>query len=628
MNATARPLTEGEIKILERNGCSAFSGDGAVGSWDGITACEGFRPETILRTRLIGNCTLGRCSISGSSISACSIGDGASIDNSFVSDYDIAPGAVIRDCSDIGMDGPCSFGIGTEANVVNEAGGRSVRIFPRLTAPLAYMLIYHKACPESGFAERINRDIEKLAAENSLERGRIGKNSRIVRSGIIRNVKVGDGCLIECAAELREGTIADGCRIGPSVIARRFVTARGAEIDSGAIIEKCFIGESVRLGTGFSASDSLFFANSELFNGEACSVFAGPFTVSHHKATLLIAGYFSFFNAGSGSNQSNHMYKNGPRHSGFAERGCKFASGSYLMWPSKLGMFSTVIGKHMLNFDSSPLPFSYLSESGGHSFVKPAIALAKAGTIRDMQKWPGRDRRTEPRAESLIYDFEGPLAISRLIEGAAYLEQLLEKGSDPARNISLLPRGAKPSGHVLHIKEDDIIPAINLYKKAARAFVCKKMRNYFDDGTYAESPTLIDELKKIAKLASPLQQWADLAGLVMPRDYALGNVMELEAGSGGLEAAEEIIRNSAASYPLWARSYETALFMDMYDPATPEEAMEAIEDGLALMREIDGARNEDARKEEEGPLYRIGFGCDFVSPRQDYERVASDRKKQ
>ena len=45
--------------------------------------------------------------------------------------------------------------------------------------------------------------------------------------------------------------------------------------------------------------------------------------MTHHKSTLLIAGMFSFMNAGSGSNQSNHMYKLGPIHQGAMERGAK-----------------------------------------------------------------------------------------------------------------------------------------------------------------------------------------------------------------------------------------------------------------------------------------------------------------
>ena len=75
-------------------------------------------------------------------------------------------------------------------------------------------------------------------------------------------------------------------------------------------------------------------------NGEACAIFAGPFTVSMHKSSLLIAGMYSFLNAGSGSNQSNHMYKLGPIHQGIVERGSKTTSDSYILWPARVGAFS------------------------------------------------------------------------------------------------------------------------------------------------------------------------------------------------------------------------------------------------------------------------------------------------
>lgn len=82
------------------------------------------------------------------------------------------------------------------------------------------------------------------------------------------------------------------------------------------MLTRCFVGQACHLGHTYSASDSLFFSNCQEENGEACAIFAGPFTVTHHKSTLLIAGMFSFMNAGSGSNQSNHMYKLGPIHQG------------------------------------------------------------------------------------------------------------------------------------------------------------------------------------------------------------------------------------------------------------------------------------------------------------------------
>lgn len=146
------------------------------------------------------------------------------------------------------------------------------------------------------------------------------------------------------------------------MIARDFIISSGSRVDGGTIIERCFVGQACHLDHGYSASDSLFFSNCRGENGEACAVFAGPYTVTHHKSTLLIAGMFSFMNAGSGSNQSNHMYKLGPIHQGIVERGAKTTSDSYVLWPAKVGPFSLIVGRHYKHSDTSNLPFSYLIE--------------------------------------------------------------------------------------------------------------------------------------------------------------------------------------------------------------------------------------------------------------------------
>ena len=131
------------------------------------------------------------------------------------------------------------------------------------------------------------------------------------------------------------------------VIGDDFIICSGSSVEDRSTITRCFIGQACHIGHTYSASDSLFFSNCHGENGEACAIFAGPFTVTHHKSTLLIAGMFSFMNAGSGSNQSNHMYKLGPIHQGIMERGAKTSSDSYLLWPAKVGAFSLVMGRHV-----------------------------------------------------------------------------------------------------------------------------------------------------------------------------------------------------------------------------------------------------------------------------------------
>src|SRR5699024_4864097 len=114
--------------------------------------------------------------------------------------------------------------------------------------------------------------------------------------------------------------------IGYGVVANNFIISSGVRMKDGVMLNRCFVGQACELGHTYTATDSLFFSNCQGENGEAASIFAGPFTVTHHKSTLLISGMFSFMNAGSGSNQSNHMYKLGAIHQGIIERGGKTTS--------------------------------------------------------------------------------------------------------------------------------------------------------------------------------------------------------------------------------------------------------------------------------------------------------------
>ena len=194
---------------------------------------------------------------------------------------------------------------------------------------------------------------------------------------------------MEGASFLSNGTVAShpGQRtyIGPGVKMRDFIVCGNSIIDNGTVAERCFFGNATR-ASALTATDSLFFAGSHCDNGEACSVLAGPYTISHHKSTLLIAGMFSFFNAGSGTNQSNHLLKSGPVHQGIHQRGCKYGSDAYMMLPALDGAFTTVIGRHKSHPDTECFPFSLLIEQEGYSWLLPGSNLATAGAAADLAK--------------------------------------------------------------------------------------------------------------------------------------------------------------------------------------------------------------------------------------------------
>ena len=286
------------------------------------------------------------------------------------------------------MDKKSRFGNGVEVSVLNETGGREVMIHDRLSAHQAYIMALYRHRPQ--LIERMKALIEAYADEHASDVGTIGSHVTIVNSGYIKNVRIGDYCEIEGAGRLKNGSInsnvADPVHIGYGVVCDDFIISSGSHIEDGTMITRCFVGQACHMGHNYSASDSLFFSNCQEENGEACAIFAGPFTVTHHKSTLLIAGMFSFMNAGSGSNQSNHMYKLGPIHQGALERGAKTTSDSYILWPARIGAFSLVMGRHVNHPDTSDLPFSYLIEDKNTTYLAPGVNLRSVGTIRDAQK--------------------------------------------------------------------------------------------------------------------------------------------------------------------------------------------------------------------------------------------------
>ena len=213
-------------------------------------------------------------------------------------------------------------------------------------------IAYHDTVfPDKEMKEKI-RQLIKTDIDNKMpDRGQIGNNVKIINTKEITNCVINDLCEVNGASRLSDctllGSVHGNVYIGTGVIIENSIIAEGSSVINSVKIQDCFVGEACQLSNGFTASASVFFANSYMSNGEACAAFCGPFTASHHKSSLLIGGMFSFYNAGSATNFSNHAYKMGPMHWGILERGSKTASGAYLLMPATLGSFSVCFGKLM-----------------------------------------------------------------------------------------------------------------------------------------------------------------------------------------------------------------------------------------------------------------------------------------
>jgi hypothetical protein len=361
----------------------------------------------------------------------------------------------------------------------------------------------------------------------------------------------------------------------------------------------------------------LFFANCQGFHGEACSIFGGPYTVTHHKSTLLIAGMFSFCNAGSGSNQSNHMYKLGPIHHGIVERGSKTTSDSYILWPAKIGAFTLVMGRHYKNTDTSDLPFSYLIENKDDSWIAPGVNLRSVGTIRDVMKWPRRDRRKDPeKLDCINFNLLSPFTIKKMQKGLEILRSLKEISGETtgvfAYRNTLISKSALEKG-------------IDLYDKAIYKFLGNSVISRLEKCNVHT----IDDLKRCLKPKNSIGQgeWSDLAGLIAPKTEIVRLIKRIERKEmASLELIEQEFKNLHTRYYEYEWTWASELLVEK--TGKPIDDLK-IDDLISLIRKwkdsvvgLDKMLYEDAKKE-----FRLdsmtGFGMDGNKTTQklDFEKV-------
>ena len=462
-----------------------------------------------------------------------------------IANYEIENGVIIENAGAIYMEGESSFGNGVETSPIMEGNGRSVKIFNRLNSHIAYIIAMYRH--NYLMREKINKIIENYSSSKISKFGLIKKHAKIINARLIKNAHIDPYTTIENTDEINNTTIISTKEspsyIGTSVILKDCIVLKGAHIVDGTVIKKAFIGEGVKLGRQFSCEDSLLFANCEGEHGEMFSIFAGPYTVTHHKATLLIASHFSFFNAGSGTNQSNHMYKLGPYHHGFMERGCKTGSNSYILWPSRIGAFSTVIGAHYDNVDSSDFPFSYITEHGYHQTrLIPALNLFGVGLARDENKWIERDRRTGDKKDLIIFEVFSPYTVSKMINAEKFLKDIKNDIKDGKDDFVMYKN--------MIIKISSLDKYSQRYSIAIDLYLCGKLLHFI------KNCKNINDIIENLKCEKIYNEWVDAGGLICAKERLNNIIKDIEEDKikdieNILKAFENLYNNYYADEKSW-----------------------------------------------------------------------------
>lgn len=628
MKIQYRKLTPEEIQVLISNHCTACD-------WDNILVTESFTPFHIRYARFSGEIRLGsfekefelpggmikHSGIFHATLHNVTVGDDCCIENvkNYIANYTIGRGTFIENVDIILTDGPSSFGNGVEVSVLNETGGREVMIYDRLSAQTAYMMALYRHRPI--MVNRLREMIKEYVSSVTSVIGTIGENVTIVDAGYIKNVKIADSCKIEGASRLKNGSI-NSCaeapvHIGVNVIGDDFIVSSGSSVEDGVTFSRCFVGQSCRLGHNYSASDSLFFSNCQGENGEACAIFAGPFTVTHHKSTLLIAGMFSFMNAGSGSNQSNHMYKLGPIHQGVLERGSKTTSDSYILWPAKVGAFSLVMGRHVSHQDTSDLPFSYLIEDQSTSYIVPGANLKSVGTIRDAQKWPRRDARKEhDRLDCINYNLLSPFTIQKMVKGMAILREL-QRVSGENSDVYTYQSGK--------IRNSSLKNGIRLYSMALDKFLGNSLITRIMNSEFEDADQLRHCLLPRAEYGEG--DWVDVSGMIAPKKAITDILDGLEKGEiNDLHSLEGHFHHHHSMYYEYEWRWAYDMIYEYYGISLDKADIDSLRELILRWKEsvvsLDNMLYDDAKKEFSLTMMTsFGADGDDRQRRQDFVQV-------
>lgn len=590
-----RSLTFEEIEILESNSCWAED-------WSRVEVAEdGFQAKFFHRVMFYGDVQLGsvqkeveitkgfvkHSGINDATLRNVTVGNDCLIEKvgNYINNYTIGDDCLISNISVMETTEGATYGEGNLISVLNEVGDGNVIFFHDLNSQFAAFMVKH--FNDKDLKNAIRRLVKEEIARTNPERGTIGNNVKIVNTKEITNTVIQDDCEISGASRLSDCTILSSeyasVYIGTGVICENSIISDGSSIVNSVKMQDCFVGEACQISNGFTASQSVFFANSFMSNGEACAAFCGPFCASHHKSSLLIGGMFSFYNAGSGTNFSNHAYKMGPMHWGILERGTKTASGSYLLMPATIGTFSVCFGKLMHHPNTTALPFSYLIAEADKMYLVPGRNITTVGLYRDIRKWPKRDMRPQQTQKSIVnFDWLSPYSVGEILQGKKILENLRQASGDNVSSYNY---------HEYVINATSLRKGIKYYDIALRIYMGAVLKRAHKWGFFGKPQTEVG-----------LGRWDDLSGLLLPVSEERRLIEDIKSGS--LETIEEVVnrfREINENYRIyqWAWTYRMILEYYGINEISPEDDARIKQDYIEARRAWIAEIKKDAEKEFE-----------------------------
>ncbi|MBB1529804.1 MAG: DUF4954 family protein [Prevotella sp.] len=550
---TYRKLTDEEILVLENNNCRADD-------WESVNVSDDFNPAYLRDVVFYGEIFLGdfdrnievspsflkHSGIYSATLRNVTVGDNCLIEhvNNYINNYTIGDNCYISNIATLETTEGTTYGQGNIISVMKPSSEGNVVLCTQLNSQLATLMV--KYSHDKELRETLRNMARETIDTQLPERGIVGDGVKIVNTVETTNTILGDYCEVNGAARLSDttvmGTADASVFIGTGVICENSIISDGASLLNHAIVQDCFIGEACKISNGFTAGQSVVFANSNLSKGETCAAFCGPFTTSLTKKAQL----------------TNGMY----------------------------GLYDNFHGEILRNPNMRNLPFSRLTTLGETTYLTPAFNITTIALYRAIHKWPRHDMRPQTAPRSIVnFDWLSPFSVSEIIEAKQILENLRKISGEDAPNYSY---------HGLIIRGVDLQKGIQNYDMALRIYmgaVIERIQKY--------DPDLCEPTTNTG-----LGQWGNLAGLLLPVSEERQIVEDIKDGT--LESIDAILRRFDeihAEYRnyQWVWTYQFILNYYGLSELTPADADMIIDKALKARRNWTEEISRDAETE-----YQLG----------------------
>ena len=302
------------------------------------------------------------------------------------------------------------------------------------------------------------------------------------------------------------------------------------------------------------------------------------------------------------------------------ERGSKTTSDSYILWPARVGAFSLVMGRHSGHCDTTNLPFSYLIEKDDATYLVPGVNLRSVGTIRDAQKWPKRDKRTDSnRLDFINYNLLSPYTIQKMFKGRDILLELRHASGELSDVYSY---------YNTKITNSALNKGIKFYETAIHKFLGNSLIKRLEGIDFKNDEEIRARLRPDTPIGSG--EWVDISGLIAPKteiDYLLDGIERGEINRLKYINAEfERMHRNYYTYE-WTWAYERIeeFYGILPEEMTAADVISIVEKWKAAVVGLDHMVYEDAKKEF-SLAAMTGFGADGSrrEKKLDFEQVRGD----